>query len=93
MPELHAHTLIERNPALVSTDLDGEIVLMSIERGNYYGLERTARRIWELLDAPLTLETLCATLEREFAAPAGVIEADVKRFVSRMAEETIVQLA
>lgn len=93
MTELQPHTLIGRNQDLVSTDLDGEIVLMSIERGNYYGLESTARRIWELLDTPVSLATLCATLSREYAAPAEVIESDVRKFVAKMAQETIVTLS
>jgi len=93
MIELQSHTLIGRNKDLVSTDLDGEIVLMSIERGNYYGLERTARRIWELLDTPTSLDALCTTLSREYAAPVDVIEADVRQFVAKMAQESIVILS
>jgi hypothetical protein len=93
MIQLQSSTRITRSPELLATDLDGEVVLMSIERGNYYGLERSARRIWELLDTPKTLVELCASLGKEYAASPDVIEADVKKFVLKMFEETVVTLS
>lgn len=93
MSDLQAQTVIRRNPDLVSTDLDGEVVLMSIEQGNYYGLERTARRIWEMLEQPQALDALCVQLSREYDAPSEVIESDVKTFLGKMAKERIVTLS
>jgi len=90
MPHLNLSTRIARCSTLLSTDLDGEVVLMSIERGNYYGLERTARRIWELLETPKTVGDLCACLGKEYAAQRETIEADVKKFVGKLLEEAVV---
>lgn len=85
-------TLIQRNPALLATNLDGEIVLMSLDRGQYYGLKKTSCRIWELLETPTTLAQLCAQLAQEYQAAPGQIEADVSQFMSQLLERQLIRL-
>ncbi len=51
---------------LVSTELDQETVLMSINAGAYYGLEGPARSIWEKLETPLTFAHLKDSLVNEY---------------------------
>jgi hypothetical protein len=91
MPELETRTIVCRNPDVLATDIDGEIVLMSVERGSYYGLKKTARDIWELLEAPSAVGDLCEAMQRRYAGPATAIESDVRRFLSEMAAEGIVR--
>ena len=93
MPDLLPTTLITRVDGLLATEVDGETVLMHVERGQYYGLARTAHMIWELLATPLTFEQLCALLEQRYAGPPEVIAADSRRFVQKMAEQTLVALS
>ena len=93
MPELVATTLICRVGDLLATDVDGEMVLMNLERGFYYGLAGTARAIWDMLETPLHLEQLCSLLESKYAGPHEVIEADVRKFVAELSAETIVTLS
>ncbi len=81
--------LIRRNPVLLATEVDGELVLMSLERGNYYGLKTTARRIWELLETPTTLAQLCEQLAQEYEAAPGQIEGDVAAFVGQLLERQL----
>jgi len=92
MAELSSDTLISRAEDVLATCVDGEIVLMSIERGSYYGLENTARCIWELLESPRKLEDLCALVKQKYRDKDDIIDRDVTRFVAEMANEAIVVL-
>jgi hypothetical protein len=92
MAELNFHTLISRADNVLAASVDGEIVLMSIERGSYYGLENTARCIWDLLESPKRLEDLCALIKQKYRDKDGIIDRDVMRFVAEMANEAIVVL-
>jgi len=40
---------IHRDDTLLSAVIDGEVVLMSVEKGRYYALDAIASDIWELL--------------------------------------------
>jgi hypothetical protein len=78
---------------LFTAEVDGEIILMSVNRGYYYGLDGTAREIWELLETPLRFDELCRRLESKYTSSKEVIEEDTKRFLTELASETIVLLS
>lgn len=73
---LTSSTLICRGEPL-SADLGGEIVLMSVESGKYYGLDEIGSDIWNRIAVPIRVEALCAALEAAYEADAGVIARDV----------------
>ncbi len=62
---------------VVSREVSGEMVLLDLGSGDYFGLNPVGARIWELLEQKvLTLAELCDTIEREFDAPRDEIERD-----------------
>jgi len=90
MKTMSHHTFFKRNSDILETTLDNEVVLMSIEHGCYFGLENTAKRIWQLLETPLSLAQLQEALGNEFEAPPEVIERDVADFLSKMLNNGLV---
>lgn len=77
----------------VSTELDGEVVLMSIEQGKYYQMSAIASDIWRRLAQPQTVAALCDDLGQSFDAPADVIRADVLALLNRMHRERLIEIA
>lgn len=61
-----SETVLSREPGLVFGELDGEVVLLNIETGTYYGMDATGSRIWELLAEPRSLEELVDLLVSEY---------------------------
>lgn len=92
MLSLVSTTLIHRVDGLLTTEVDGETVLMDAERGHYYGLARSAQRIWEMLEQPMSFQDLCNGLAAQYKGAAEQIESDTRRFVQQMAEESLVHL-
>jgi len=88
--KMDQNKLIKRHPDLLETTLDNEVVLMSIERGNYFGLENTGKRIWQLLKTPQTFVQLLVTLENEFEAPTDFIARDLTVFLQVLQENGVV---
>ena len=60
------HTLMIRNPDLISTEMDGDTVMMSIERGKYFGLGGAGSRAWELLAKPVCVDAMAQAFCNEF---------------------------
>ena len=57
------------HPDVVWRDVDGEIVLLNVETGHYFGLDPVGGRVWTLLHASesgLTLEALADAVSQEF---------------------------
>ena len=81
---------IVRAQKLLATDLDEETILMSIEQGAYYGMEQTARRIWELVETPRTVADLCRQLAEEYDVEPEVCRKDVLAFLEELSSEGLI---
>lgn len=90
---LSDETRIGRRDSVVSADVADDAILLDIDSGYFFQLNRTAARIWSLLETPLTFGRLCASLGQEFGIDADVCRADVQEFVADLNERGIVELA
>lgn len=84
---------IARAPALVSANVDDEIVIMSLDKGHYFGLDDIASEIWKRLDRHPTLPDLIDSLAQDYDASRGTIEKEVVELLRRMAEQGLVVLS
>ena len=83
---------LARSTELVSTELDQETVLMSINAGAYYGLEGPARSIWEKLETPLTFTQLVDSLVDEYRVSPETCASDVQKFLAEMEQEGLLRV-
>ena len=89
---IEQHTLISRNQNPVTADMDGELVMMSIERGNYYGLGEVGSEIWRLLVTPHRVSELCHILQKEYEVDGKTCTADVTTFLEQLHSEGLIIL-
>ena len=84
---------ITRHPDMLSAEIGGEAVMMSIEKGAYFGLNPIATRIWDLIEQPQTIAELIAVISEEYDVSDEQCAADVQEFVADMIERGIARLA
>ena len=82
---------IARAEGLVASEVNGEVVILSIELGHFFHLNATGSRIWNLLDGPMTVAALSATLGERFAVDAEECRRDVTEFVEGMLEKGLLE--
>lgn len=83
---------LSRTENMLSTDLDQETVLMSIDAGAYYGMAGPARSIWEKLATPMTFAALVSLLVEEYAITPEACAADLQRFLGDMEREGLLHV-
>ena len=76
--------MIERKGDWLSARVGDEIMMMSPEHGKYIGVNEVGARIWELIEAPRDVATVCEELQREFEVSADVCKAEVDSFLAEM---------
>jgi len=86
-------TMISRSPAVLAAEVDGEIVMMSIEKGHYFGLDDIGSDIWKRIEQPCSFAALIEGLTADYEADRDTIEADVTALLTQMAEQDVVRLA
>ena len=57
---------ISRNPEIDATDLDGEVVMMNLEKGQYFMMNEVGSRIWEIINEPIKVSSVINKLLEEF---------------------------
>ena len=85
-------TRISRNPAILTAEVDGEAVMMSIAAGRYYGLDNIGTVIWKRIDPPCSFADLVDQLALEYDADRATIASDVRALLNRMAQQDVVRL-
>ena len=77
---------------LVASRVDNEIVMMSIEHGNYYSLDPIGSRIWKLIEAPIKIKKLTNLLMEEFEVDSKTCEQDVLNLLNEMYKEKVIKI-
>ena len=76
---------------VVAREVGGELVLLDLNSGQYFGLDAVGGRIWELLsDAPRDLKEVCDQIESEFDAPRDRIEADLIELATKLRDQELI---
>ena len=76
--------MIERRGDWLSARVGDEIMMMSAEKGNYLGVNEVGARIWELIETPNDIDTVCAVLQREFVIEPDTCRTEVEAFLEQM---------
>lgn len=83
-------TILQRHPNLLFNQVDGETVMLSMESSSYYGLDKTATRIWELLEKPIKLGELITNLVNEYDVSNEQCQIDTIDFVKKLINQSLV---
>ena len=86
-------TLIVQKKGLDSASMDGEVVMMDIDRGKYYAFNCVGSRIWELIVKPLAVREIVSVLLEEFEIDHAACEASVLEFLNRLYEVDLISVA
>ena len=83
-------SLYKRNEDILASEVGGETVMMSIEDGKYFGLNKTGTIIWQILETPMSLENICIALTKKYKIQKDSCVSDIKPFIDEMLEEKII---
>jgi hypothetical protein len=86
-------TIISRSPSVLTAEVGGEVVMMSVAQGHYFGLDDIGSDIWKRLDPPCAFADLVNRLAADYDADRASIAADVRTLLESMAERDVVRLA
>ncbi len=84
--------IASRGQNMIAADVGEESVLLDIDTGYFFQLNKSASLIWALLETPLPMGELCARLEKRFAVEAETCRGDVLEFVADMRDKGLVEI-
>lgn len=69
--------------------LDNEAIIINLETGIYYSMEKTGGLIWKMFEDGCSLEEIGTTLSRQYDVSADRALEDVKRITSELVQENL----
>jgi hypothetical protein len=84
---------VVRVEGMMTAPVDQDIVILNMLKNNYVSLDQIGRRIWELIEAPVTVSELCLKLGDEFEGGNEQIVADVLSFLNELLKEGLMRVA
>ena len=85
-------TIVAQASGLVTANMDGEKVMLSIEKGKYFGLNGIGSRIWELLEKPILVRAMVSVLLQEYDVEEKTCQQDVQVFLSKLYAQELVKI-
>ncbi len=80
----------QRNSEVVATEMDGSLMMMSIELGKYFELNPVSKRIWELLETPVSLSGICDVLLKEYEVTPEQCKMEVESHLNELSKKKLI---
>jgi len=84
--------IIQKTSKHLATSVDDEVVILGIESGNYFGFNRIASDIWQMLDHPVAVNDLISELESRYASEDNAIRNDVIPFLDTLKAKGLIEV-
>ncbi len=87
--DLSAQFLINK-PKVIQETFDDEVVIINLDSGNYYSLDKVGAEIWSLIEQRATAREMIAAIARRYEVERLELEKGVARFLTELEQENII---
>src|SRR4030042_788512 len=90
--EIRPDAILRRKQDQLSSEIDGEVVMLSIENSEYYGMDKVGSHIWQLIEKPISLKQLIGILLDEYEVAEEQCKEDTVNFIEQLMEKELVEV-
>lgn len=93
IPELSARSIVRPREGVLARVVGGEMVVLDVDRGLYYGLNEVGTLAWTLWVEGLTLGEAEARLSETYEVDAETLRADLLRLLKDLIANGLIDVA
>ena len=90
--QINIDTKIKKNKNIEDTDLDGNKVMMNLQKGRYFMMNEVGSRIWELINEPIKVNYIIDELLNEFRVDRATCEKEVMNFIQELFNGDLIEV-
>lgn len=87
-----AEATVTVNPQAVACDLEGEVVILNLESGIYFGLNAVGGDIWSYIQTEHTIEDIIQHMLQLYRVERARCEAEVFALMQNMASRGLIKV-
>ncbi|HUS20088.1 MAG TPA: PqqD family protein [Terriglobales bacterium] len=92
MSSINRHSKVTVTPDQVSSEVSGEIIILQVKDGMYFGLDDVGAVVWQAIQTPRTVDEIVNTMMGEFEVDREKCQADVCALLEQMAAAKLVSI-
>ena len=89
---INIDTKIKKNKNIEDTDLDGNKVMMNLQKGRYFMMNEVGSRIWELINEPIKVNYIIDELLNEYRVDRATCEKEVMNFIQELFNGDLIEV-
>jgi len=86
-------SIVRQSEGQISTEIDGEVILLDIEKGSYFGMNPVLSRIWKLIEQPTSVNGLCAQLMEEYDVSQEECQNDILESFEQLQKQNLIVIS
>jgi Coenzyme PQQ synthesis protein D (PqqD) len=85
-------SVLVRDKELPAADIDGRAVVLGLDAGSYFDLNRVATEIWDMLSEPCRVGNIFELLSEQHEVDTETLIRDVTPFLQTLIDYRLVQM-
>ncbi|MBZ0329212.1 PqqD family peptide modification chaperone [Halomonas sp. ANAO-440] len=77
---------------MIAANIDGDVVMMGVDQGQYYGITGVGSRVWELLEEPISIDGITEVICSEYETDPETCRYDMSTFVNDLIEIDLIEV-
>ena len=90
---INLDTVINKNLEIDDTDLDGEKVMMNLDKGEYFMMNEVGSRIWDIIIEPINVKGIIEALLSEYEVDEETCTDTVIEFLGRLNNANLISIS
>ena len=86
-------THVKRSEDQMAADLGGELAILNINTGTYYGLNEVGAQVWLLLKESRTVKEIRDSIMEQYEVDAARCEQDILELLTQLVQHELAQVS
>src|SRR5262245_15901231 len=79
-----------REQDVVAKVMDGEAIIINLQNGIYYSMDKAGGLVWEMIERKYTIEETITAITRRYSVSRADAQRDVEQLLEKLLEENLV---
>ncbi len=79
-------------PSISHETIDGEVVMVNLNNGSYYSMDKTGAVIWNYIDKGMTIKQISELIKNQYSGESLEIERSVSELFAELQKEQLILL-
>ena len=89
---INDESIIRKNIEIDDADLDGEKVMMNLDKGKYFSLNEVGSRIWTIISSSISIKGITDILIKEYDVDYETCKVEVIKFIKKLYEDDLIEI-